>query len=301
MRDSEENRTLMIRYILGQVSSEERAGLEERYIGDSDLFEELMATENDLIDAYARDKLSGPERFQFESRFLATPELRERVRAARSLAGYGSSLSSKSPRLGKLMTGRNAMSPALRFAFSAMMVVVLIWASWMTISNLRLRRQIEQTNAERAALQQQQQQAQRQIADLSARIQQFQTNNQTPEIGQPAGQPIVSLMLVPGLQRGNGKLNLLPISSDLSGALLLLRTRPDPLSSYSVFLETPEGKQVLKRDGLKALPTADGKVVRLSLPAHALGRGDYVVRLFGIDTNGRTVEVDDYSLRVVLH
>ena len=304
MADSTENKTLLVRYILGQVSREERVGLEERYFTDSDLFEELVATENDLIDAYARGQLSGVERFQFEGRFLATPELRERVRAARSLAGYSSELpSSKSPRLGKLMAGENAMSPGLRFAFPTAIIVVLIWVSWMTISDLRLRRQIDQTNAERAALQQQQQQAQRQIADLSARIQQLQETNQTQEIAQlgPAGQPIIWLTLAPGLQRSPGKVSVLPISSDLSDVLLLLLTRPGPYSSYSISLETPEGKQVLKRDSLKALPTADGKVIRLFLPPRALGRGDYIVRLFGRSPNAATEEIAAYSLRVILH
>ena len=303
MADSTENKTLLVRYILGQVSREERVGLEERYFTDSDLFEELVATENDLIDAYARGQLSGVERFQFEGRFLATPELRERVRAARSLAACGSALSSNSPQPGKLMTGKNAMSPAFRFAFCTIITIVVVWASWMTISNLRLRRQIEQTNAERAALQQQQQQAQRQIADLSARIQQRQETNQTQEIAQlgPAGQPIISLTLAPGLQRSPGKVSVLPISSDLSNVLLLLLTRPGPYSSYGISLETPEGKQVLKRDSLKALPTADGKVIRLFLPPRALGRGDYIVRLFGKSPNAATEEIAAYSLRVILH
>lgn len=293
----------MARYILGQVSSEERAGLEERYFADRDLFEELVATENDLIDAYVRGELSGPERFQFETRFLATPELRERVRAARSLAGYGSQVSSKPTSLWRLTAGGGYSSRTLRFAFSAIVAMVLVWASWMTISNLRLRRQIEQTSAARTALQQQQQEAQRQIAELSARMRQFEDNNQTQEIAQtgPTGQPILSLTLAPGLQRAPGKVNVLPISSDLSSVLLLLRTGSGPYSSYNVSLETPEGKQVLKRDGLKALSAGDGKVVWLSLPAHALGRGDYIVRLFGNNPNGGTKEVDAYSFRVVVH
>ena len=304
MADSAENKTLLVRYMLGQVSSEERAGLEERYFTDSELFEELVAKENDLIDAYARGELSGPERFQFESRFLVTPELRERIKAARSLAGYRPDLtSSKSPQLGMLMTGKNAMSGALRFAFSAMIVVALIWASWMTISNLRLRGQIEQTNSERTALQHQQQEAQRQIADLSARLQQIQGNNQSEETLQPGptGQPIVSLILAPGLQRAPGKVSILPISSGVSNALLLLKTGSVPYENYSVSLETPEGKQVLKREGLKALPTADVKIVQLSLPSKALGRGDYIVRLFGNNPGSKTKELDAYSFRVVVH
>lgn len=303
MVDNTKDKTLMVRYILGQVSAEERAGLEERYFAHSDLFEELVAAENDLIDAYVRGELSGPRRFQFESRFLATPELRERVKVARSLAGYGSDQSGKSPTLWKLITGRSTVSPAARFIFAGVVVTLLVWASWTTVSNSRLRRQIEETNTERARLQQQQQEAHRQIAELNARVQQSQGNNRTQEIVQPGppGQPIISLTLAPGIPRGGGKSSVLPISSDVSSALLLLKTGRNPYSSYSVSLETPEGKQVLKRDALKALSTGSGRVVQVSLPFSTLQRGDYILRLFGNDSAGRTEEVAAYSFRVVLH
>src|SRR5215469_4346956 len=88
MADRSEDKTLLERYILGQVSPEERAVLEERYQADGDLFEELIAKENDLIDSYVRGELSGSARLQFESRFPAIPELRERVELARSLASH---------------------------------------------------------------------------------------------------------------------------------------------------------------------------------------------------------------------
>lgn len=301
MVDNTKDKTLMVRYLLGQVSAEERHGLEERYFADTDLFEELVGTENDLIDAYVRGQLSSAQRFQFESRFLATPELRDRVRAARSLAGYDSDLSGKSPGLWKL-SSRSAIGPALRFVFSGVVVALLVWASWATVSNFRLRRQIEQANIEHARLLQQQQEAQRQIAELNARVQ-SQENNQTQELLPPGqtGQPIISLMLAPGVSRSGSKSTVLPLSSGVSGAMLLLKARPDPYSSYSVSLETPEGRQVLKRNGLKALSPGNAKVVQVFLPSSALQRGDYVLRLFGNNPGVQTEEIDAYSFRAVMH
>ena len=305
MSESTQEKTLIVRYILGQVSAEERTGLEERYFRDSDLFEQMVAAENDLIDSYVRGELSGPSRLQFESRFLATPELRERVRSARAIAEYQSQATSSisAPDPGKAITSRRPMSPALRWAFAGLAVLLLVWASWTTLANMRLRHELDRVIAERASAQHQQQELQRQIAALSEQLQQIKTsspNQEIAQLGEP-GRPVLSLSLSPGIPRGPGKPNTLPISSDVSTALLLLKTSRDSYSSYSVFLETPEGKQILQRDGLKAISTANGRVVPISLSSSALQRGDYILHLFGQNSNGRSEEIDAYSFRVIVH
>src|SRR5690349_19219423 len=81
-------RSMMIRYLLGQLSAGERAELEERYFADDELFNELVSLENEIIDFYVQGKLSKDQRQQFESYFLANPERREKVRFAKSLLNY---------------------------------------------------------------------------------------------------------------------------------------------------------------------------------------------------------------------
>ena len=302
MADRAADKTFMLRYILGQVSPEDRAEFEERYFADAGLFEELLAAENDLIDSYARGELSGPDRFQFEARFLATPELRERVRFSQSLAGYSSTAvpSRAAPRWRNLVDG-SGLGLAQRFALAGVILGLLVFSVWTAVGNLRLRRQIEQMDNAQARLQQLQQDALRQIADLNAKLQQLQQTNGTQELADlgPAGRPLISLTLSPGLSRSNGNLNILPISSDISTILLLLKTG-GAYSSYGASLETPEGKQTLKKSGLKALLTASGKVVPVSLPSNALQHGDYILRLLGSRPGGQVEEVDAYTFRVTL-
>ena len=304
MTDSTQERTLIERYILGQVSPEERADLEERYFRDSDLFEQMVAAENDLIDSYVRGELSGPARFQFENRFLATPELRERVRAARAIADYhsGATASISPPETGKAITGRRPMMPSLRFALAGLALLLVVWGSWMTVANVRLRRELDRLTAERASTERQQQELQRQIADLTAQIKQNHGNasQEIAQLGEP-GKPTISLALAPGIPRGPGQSNILPISSGVPSALLWLKTGHDSYSNYSAILETPEGRQILKRDGLKAISTASGSVVPFALPSNALQRGDYILRLFGNNPSGRSEEIDAYSFRVIMH
>src|SRR5215471_2476644 len=71
--NSQDNRRLMTEYLLGELSAEDRAKFEEQYAVNDDLFEELIAAENDLVDGYASGTLTDVERKHFEAHYLGTP------------------------------------------------------------------------------------------------------------------------------------------------------------------------------------------------------------------------------------
>ena len=73
------------RYLLGDLPENERAQIEDAFLGDAALFEEIEDAENDLIDEYVGGNLSEPESAQFENHYLALPENRARLRAAELL------------------------------------------------------------------------------------------------------------------------------------------------------------------------------------------------------------------------
>lgn len=82
------NDKALIRYLLGDASDEEKIRLEEEFFGDDTFFEQLLAVEDDLIDAYVQGELSASDRERFERSFLTTPRRRERVEFARALRGF---------------------------------------------------------------------------------------------------------------------------------------------------------------------------------------------------------------------
>lgn len=302
MTDHSEGKTLMVRYILGEVSPKERADFEARYQADSDLFEELIAAENDLIDSYARGELSSPDRVQFEKRFLETPELRERVDFAKSLAGHISAPAQPqaSPGWWKFIVPGSAAAPVARFAFSAVVLGLLLWGVWLTTSNVRLRSEAARMAAERDRLVQQQNDFQTQLAKLNAQLKELEDNPPAQGFAQlgRAGTATISLVLSPGLARSPGSPRVLPASPAVPTTLLLLKIRPVPYSIFNISLETPEGKQVLKREGLQAWSAGGEKMVPVSFPSTALQRGDYILRLIG-QAGGKSEEVDAYGFRVV--
>src|SRR5262245_54260781 len=73
------------RYLLDELPEEDREAFEDEYFGDEQVYDELLAAEDDLIDRYCEGGLSAEQQQRFEERYLASAEGRERVEFARAL------------------------------------------------------------------------------------------------------------------------------------------------------------------------------------------------------------------------
>ena len=303
MTDYAQREILIQRYLLGQVSAEERAELENQYFGDDDLFEELVAAESDMIDAYVSGKLGSAERKQFESYILSTPDRLERVEFAKSLLKY--QFARKISPAGTTETRRRwedfLVSPTvgIRLALGIVLLVVLAGASWLAIANRKLVHQLEAARATQADSQRQAQELRQKVADLQRQA------GQNQEIaGLPApGSAILSVMLESNLVRGpHQQKSTLHLSSDISEVRFALQAGQVNFSAYTAVVETVEGSQVWRGSGLASRPAGSGaKVVIVKLPAGVLKRDDYVLRLFGSTSAGRVDEIGTYSFRIVKH
>ena len=75
-------------YLLGKLSDKDLEALEKRLLTDDEVFEELLAAEDDLTDEYVANRLSNNERDTFEKHFLITPERQEDVEFATTLRKF---------------------------------------------------------------------------------------------------------------------------------------------------------------------------------------------------------------------
>ena len=73
------------RYLVGDMSPEEKSRFEEEFFSDSEIFEELLSVENDLVDDYALGRLTDADRMLFERAYLRDPNVALRVEFARDL------------------------------------------------------------------------------------------------------------------------------------------------------------------------------------------------------------------------
>jgi len=116
-----------MQYLLGQAGPEESSSFEERLITEEDFYDELTIAEDELIDQYLDDDLTGLEREQFESHFLSSPERRQKVRFGSALLQTADR--NDSPRVPVHLLRSRAIVP---YAVLVLLLVVGIglWAIW---------------------------------------------------------------------------------------------------------------------------------------------------------------------------
>lgn len=76
---------LIIRFLLGELSEEEQAQVEERFLSDNEFFEEVLSAEDDLIDQYLLGQLRGERRERAEALFRSSARQSRELEFTREL------------------------------------------------------------------------------------------------------------------------------------------------------------------------------------------------------------------------
>jgi len=290
----------VIQYLLGQLPEEERSRLEEMFFSDDELFEQLLAIEDDLIDDYVRNELSRKQRKQFELYFLSSPQRRERVEFARALLQtIPRPVSPRQSLLGSL----RAQSPALRFSLATLIVLVIGGGSLLVIDALRLRSRIARIEAERIELQRQISQQSAHNTDLNAQLQRERYLRQMleQEIArlQQLQPTIISFALLPGMTRDIDDPNRITIPPGAQQLRLrLLLERIGQYNGFRAELRGPEGEQIMSPNLSRIRPGDSGKAAVLSLPISLFNNGSYKLTLKGITSSGDLDAVGDYYFTI---
>jgi hypothetical protein len=264
----------------------------------------MVGLENELIDSYVNGELPEPQRQQFEQAYLTSTAGRQNLQFARVFADYPSKASGKNAIANlRSVTEREsppaAISWSTRVVFAALALAAIICVSWVTILNRRLHHEIDQMRVQQAGIQQAETELRQQLAVLSTQLSDNAFGGGQKNV-RPSGSDIVALALTPGLDRSTGG----PRKLDISPATLLVQLQlyleHDDYPIYNVSLETAEGAQLWKKNGLKGHPgRGAGIPVTLGIPASVLQAKDYLVRLTGVAASGKVEEVADYRFLVV--
>src|SRR5271168_4413903 len=75
----------MIAYLLHKLPEAERDAFEDRWMEDSELYEQLQDAEAELLDAYAAGTLSAGDRELVTKHLLGSPAQEQKLRFARKL------------------------------------------------------------------------------------------------------------------------------------------------------------------------------------------------------------------------
>ena len=311
-----------MRYLLGKLPDSEAARLEERYFTDDAVFDDVEIAEDELIDAYVRDRLSAEDRKQFETKLLSSKRIAERVEFARLLSQSGFSLPvDKEPEKVSWWAGLFSASWAPNSALSAALagvLLLLVVGIPGSIAWMRLRNESKRLDIERAAIEQQKQQLAQEIAERQSKTNQLATDLQTAneqqnrlqqqlqaleeqlarQTRQPGVSALASTLLFPYSTRSPGQANELIVAPSASSIQLKLALEADDYASYQATIGSSVNENLLTKQGLKPRRSGQDRIVVLQFPSRRVSSGEYLVRVSGRTPSGTYEHVADYRVRL---
>jgi hypothetical protein len=329
---------LIISYLLGALPEKEAERLDEQSLTDDEFVERLRAVENDLVDAYVQGELSQQNLESFKGHYLASPRRREKVQLAQAFQVLADKrVTAQEKAAPKAMMARaeaQKSSPqgsvwrrffpatlvprlSLQWALAAVVLLMLLVGGYFMLEYSRLRKQMAQTQAERALLQEREQELQKQLADEQAadsetakelarvreRLAQLeqQLGGERPGEEKPVPEgrdlKVVAVTLAPQLRSGNQIPSVaVPKSTDYVDLQLELESTDFP--AYQVALKNPATGQVIWRSG-KIKITRANRALPLRLRAGLLKAQNYTLDLSGISNTGASEIIGSYTFKVI--
>ncbi|MCM3873633.1 MAG: hypothetical protein ND895_23350 [Pyrinomonadaceae bacterium] len=307
------------RYLLGELTEREQTALEEKYFTDPQLFDQVVSAETELVDDYARGRLSPQMRQQFEQAYLAHPQRRERLRFAETLAARldqvdASGVAAKQSirveswwaRFSSLVQGEQR---ALAFSMMLVVLFLTLGSVWLGFKARRAGQELAQTQAQQAAQEQRERQLQQQLADErtrnrelmaeleKARAEKPQTGPAPPESSAPA---FVTLLLFASGIRGTetGSAPALTVPRGTQQVRLQLNLKDNSYQRYQVQLRAIGGQEIFSRRNLKPQATKTGARFVFSLSEAKFSTGDYMLTLRGVAQDGEVEDVSKSLFRI---
>ena len=328
------NEQMIIEYLLGGASDSEQERLDEMSVTDDEFAELLRASENDLIDSYVRGELSGDVLTKFNTYYLASSGRREKVSFAKTFLRFAdksvgaqmedaravalSSHAEREPGFHESSRWRflALLRPTLQWGLATAALVILIGGGYLVVENQRLRNRMAQTQAERAALEQREQElrlkldqqrsldneTEKELEQVRDRLTQLEQQlaagqQQTKPEPEPRGLKVIAFNLTPQ-SRGIGQITTLTLPAGTDYLSLILEMEVDGFPAYQAALRNPANGQIVWRSG-KLKVSGKEKSLRVSLPGSLLNSQNYVLELSGITTKGVADNVSSYAFRVV--
>lgn len=314
MEQQSYNQEWIVRYLLNDLPKEEQLRFEDEYFADHDLFEQMEAIEEDLIEDYFRNRLTATEHAKFERHYLATPERREKIAFGEALVSVASELTKPTPDPSPPSSWWSWLlpKPAVGWAFATLLLLAA--CTWLFVETRKLRSMINQIQVQTAVREQQQQrhaqelqqqaaaqrersdQLTRELAEAQTQIAQLRAGNSNPA---QAPSLLATIVFLPPTQ-GTAPAQDLVIRPGISFVQLVCRFYSDVFKSYRAVLRPTGGDAVWDQSGLKLKTQASGsKAVVVSLPAYLFTKTEsYTLMLSGVASDGGFREIV-YNFRVV--
>lgn len=290
------------RFLLGNLSAAERPAFEQRLLIDHALAARVRLAEFELADDCTDESLSSGERELLEEAFLLSADREQKVRVSRSLrdrfapVAVSSVASPAITYLARLRSAVNIARPAWRFAFAALIFILLIGTVWVVVKKEgRIKEEITKQFHRRRS------------PNPTVPVESnHPTNNSTPD-HQPGSSPMPVheqtspssgkiISLTPLVLPDASKFPSLTLPQGGQGVVQLrLALTDNQPARYRAELLTIAGSSIFSAEGLQS---ASGRAeIDFEVPAQLLKSGDYQIRL-GRAVNETTAGETRYYFRV---
>ena len=310
MRRTTEHDERTIRYLLGDLPETEQTAVEQEYFVDQEKFEEVWATENDLVDRYVRGRLSRRERELFERNYLQSPKHRERVAISRKLLEAADSQEAESvvaprvipPAQSRLMEILNGLRRP-QFLLPATAFLLLLSAlSWTALERSRLNEELGRARSQLSDQQRREREIAGQLAaerEQSGRLKSeldrlLETLAPKPPQSRPS---LLSFLLRPILSPRGGSADQQQITIPRGTDLVRLRMEIAKGDSrrFQASIRAVGGSQVWSQRSIKPGSGA----IAVNVPADKLPMNDYILTLSATTSTGETEEINRYAFRIL--
>lgn len=294
MAGETEQEYLLIRYLLGESTDEERTQVEQRFLSDNDYFEQLLALEEMLVDQYARGKLSTARQKSFERSSVSerkrnavdTEQLLVNLRANRRAAG-GTTYTRDS------IFQRRYLAPSVLAVLAVILLAVLPWLFVLSLKH-RLEQTQEAMTAELRGANE------RIDAERRLRLSTQEQLQNLSSVGRQESGNLLSMRLQPYREErsgSGGEPSVIKRSGLPQVAILeLWLENQRRFKSYQVKIMPIENGSPVVVSGL--MPEKDGSILKVPIVVNGLRAGDYNLWLSGEDDNNVVVALDAYSFRI---
>lgn len=300
---------LLIRYLLGSLKQEE-SERDELSIADDEFAWRLKAVENDMVDSFLADELSGEilERFRFV--FLASPRGREKILFARTLRELseksGSTAATVSPKpAGSLTTRSNGFRFGLSrwslpWGLGTVAVAMCILATYLFVENNRLRKSGAESREQQAILDQRTHDLEKQLTDERSVNTAIQEELESLRRSLATAAPkTIAVLLLPAT-RGINQIKTVVVHSSADQLALRLQLEADEFPAYLVTLkDLGTNQSIWNSTNLKTRSDGSNITISINISASMLRQQHYTLEVSGVPARGGSEFLSSYLFRVV--
>ncbi len=281
MKELRQEQVVIRQYLLGELDEESRQQVEQRVMTERDYKEEVLMSEEELLEDFAAGALGEYERELFLKHYLSAPLQKRKLKIAQALNKYSEDHpplpAAKQPESNwrRLINVLQSRKWFLRMAW-AVVVLVVIGGTWVVFQTWRGRNQQTELQAELERL-----------------------NGPGSKVLEGSGS-VLHLSLVPLSLREATGAPPLTVTAQTQIVQLRLAGPPGHFQSYRATLKDSHSDVVLSYDNLMVRNPDNAALLVLQLPARILNNDDYVLTLSGLKPDGTFEETGDYSFRVIV-